>query len=75
MLHLPILVGNMVPKHGKGLGGNEGDTPGMKILTAGEEIVPTLDVDYEDGIKGGGRCPCGTYLPTEEYVYLCPPFS
>ena len=47
MLYLPILVPkvrweNMVTKYVEGWGVVRGNTPGMDILTAGEEIEPKI---------------------------------
>ena len=60
----------MVPKYAEGWGDTRGNTPGMDILTTGEEFVPRLVVGYEGEVWG--KAPCGTYLPTEEYPQTCP---
>ena len=54
MLYLPILVQKFLQEiwhqnMEKGWGSTMGDTPEIGILTAGEEIVPTLDVGCEEG--------------------------
>ena len=44
----------------------EENTPGMDILTIGEEFVPKLWCGHERW--RGGKHPCGTYLPPRRNV-------
>ena len=61
----------MVLKYAKGWGGARWEHPEMDIHTTWE--VMCQNWMWVVKVEAMGReTPFGTYLPTEEYVYLCP---
>ena len=62
----------MAPKYAKGWGVTRGTLMEWSYLLLGRKLYQNWMWVVKVEARGEGRHPCGTYLPTEEYVYLCP---
>ena len=64
----------MAPKYAKVCGGTRKEHPWNGHTYHWGRNCTKLGCGLQRWKLGGGRHPCGIYLSTEEYVYLCPLF-